>query len=94
MGGKLGPSFDGADFKIDGEVHASEREALVFAARNPLDAAHMVLAVAGNDALRTVKASRLEASAEYMLLDDGNPVRTGFIGEGATTAGEARGRRR
>jgi len=46
-------------------------EGLVFAARNPLNAAHMVLVAAGNDALRTVKASRLEAQAEYVLLDDG-----------------------
>ena len=68
---KLGLSYQGASFKIDGEVHASEREALVYAAKNPLDASHMVLTVAGNDALRTVKASRLEAPAEYVLLNDG-----------------------
>jgi hypothetical protein len=76
---KLGVAFDGASFKLDGDVHASEREALVYAARNPLDASHMVLVAAGNDALRTVKASRLEARAEYVLLDDGNPPRNGFI---------------
>jgi hypothetical protein len=29
-----------------------------------------------------VKASRLEAQAEYVLLDDGNPPRNGFIGMG------------
>ena len=64
-------------------MHASEREALVYAAKNPLDAAHMVITVAGNDALRTGKASRLEAPAEYVLLDDGHPPRNGFIGQGA-----------
>ena len=90
---KLGLSFDGAEFKIDGGTHASEREALVYAAKNPLDASHMVLMVAGNDALRTVKASRTEAPAEYVLIDDGNPVRNGFIGEGAA-AEESHGRRR
>ncbi len=79
---KLGVSFQGASFRIDGDVHASEREALVYAARNPLDPSHMILSVAGNDALRTVKASRLEASAEYVLLDDGDPPRNGFIGQG------------
>ena len=77
--GKLGLSYDGASFRIDGEVHASEREALVLAAKNPLDPAHMVLVVAGNDALRTVKASRLQAAAEYVLLDDGAPARNGFL---------------
>jgi hypothetical protein len=83
---KLGLSYQGAGFKIDGDVHASEREALVYAAKNPLDASHMVITVAGNDALRTVKASRLEAPAEYVLLDDGNPPRNGFIGQGAPLA--------
>ncbi len=82
---KLGVSYQGASFRIGGDVHASEREALVYAARNPLDPAYMILSVAGNDALRTVKASRLEASAEYVLLDDGNPVRNGFIGQGPAT---------
>ncbi len=85
---KLGLIYDGAGFKIDGEVHASEREALVYAAKNPLDASHMVLTVAGNDALRTVKASRLEAPAEYVLLFDGNPPRNSFIGSGGASAEE------
>jgi hypothetical protein len=90
---KLGLSYQGASFKIDGDVHPSEREALAFAAKNPLDNTHMVLTVAGNDALRTVKASRLEAPAEYVLLDDGKPPRNGFIGQGAD-AEERQGRLR
>jgi hypothetical protein len=76
--GKLGLVFDGASFQVDGEVHASEREALVVAGSNPLDPAHMVLTIAGNDALRTVKASRREAAAEYVLLFDGEPPQNGF----------------
>jgi hypothetical protein len=91
---KLGLSYQGAAFQMDGDMHASEREALVFAAKNPLDAAHMVMTVAGNDALRTVKASRAEASAEYVLLDDGNPSRSGFVGQGAGVEGDRGGRRR
>jgi len=86
--GKLGLSDQGASFKIDGAVHASEREALVYASKNPLDASHMVLTVAGNDALRTVKASRLDARGEYVLLEDGNPYKSGFVGEGASVAEE------
>jgi len=85
---KLGLSYQGASFKIDGAVHASEREALVYASKNPFDASHMVLTVAGNDALRTVKASRLDARGEYVLLEDGNPYKSGFVGEGATVAEE------
>jgi hypothetical protein len=81
---KLGLSYAGAAFTIAGGTHASEREALLYAAQNPLDPAHMVLTVAGNDALRTVKAAaRLEAPAEYVLFDDGNPPRDGFVAEGA-----------
>jgi hypothetical protein len=54
---RLGLDYSGAAFRLEGALHASERDALQFAARNPLDSAHMVLVVAGNDALRTVKAA-------------------------------------
>jgi hypothetical protein len=53
---RIGLDYPGAAFRIDGALHASEREALLLAATNPFDAAHMVLVVAGNSALRTVKA--------------------------------------
>ncbi len=91
---ELGVKFDGAAFEVDGEKHASEREGLVLAAKNPLDPAHMVLVVAGNDALRTVETSRVDAPAEYILFDEGSPARTGFIGQGAGVSGERQGRRR
>ena len=42
-------------FKIENQTHASEREALGYAARNPQDPSHMVLVLAGNAALGTVK---------------------------------------
>ena len=54
---QIGLEWDAAVFKIEGKTHAGERDALTFAAKNPLDAGHMVLVVAGNDALRTVKAA-------------------------------------
>ena len=91
---KLGIEYQGAAFKIDGEWHASEREALLLAARNPLDASHMVLVVAGNDALRTVKAMRAEAQAEYVLYNEGATPAAGFIGMGTASARPAAGRRR
>jgi hypothetical protein len=69
--GKLGLEYSGAAFRADGAVHASEREALLLAAKNPLDAAHMVLVVAGNDALRTVKATRATAAADHVVYEDG-----------------------
>jgi hypothetical protein len=90
---KVGLQCQGASFRIDGETHASEREGLVLAAKNPLDASHMVLVVAGNDALRTVKASRAAAAAEYVIVAEGDPTKSGFVGQGAT-AGRANGGRR
>jgi hypothetical protein len=69
--GKIGLKYDGAAFTVDGETHASEREALLWAAKNPLDSSHMVLVVAGNDALRTVKALRAQAYAPHVVFEDG-----------------------
>jgi len=68
---KFGLKYRGAAFEIDGKTHASEREALLLAAKNPLDASHMVLVVAGNDALRTVKALRAQAQADHVVFEDG-----------------------
>jgi hypothetical protein len=66
--------YQGAMFTIDKQVHATEREALTLAAKNPLDPAHMVLVLAGNDALRTVKlatsgGARFE-QAPYVITGD------------------------
>lgn len=77
---KLGLNYNGAAFTINGTVHASEREALILAAQNPLDATRMVLVVAGNDALSTVKAQRADLSAdEYVIFRDGDQPIKGFI---------------
>ncbi|MFZ1142458.1 MAG: C45 family autoproteolytic acyltransferase/hydrolase [Candidatus Sulfotelmatobacter sp.] len=77
---RLGLDYQGAAFKISSKVHASEREALILAARNPLDAARMVLVVAGNDALSTVKAQKADLSAdEYVIFRDGDQPIKGFI---------------
>jgi len=76
----LGLDFQGAAFKINGDVHASERQALVFAAENPLDRACMVLVIAGNDALSTVKAQDTELTADqYILFRDGDSPVKGFL---------------
>ena len=72
--------FEASTFKVDGDVHASEREALIIAAENPLDQTRMVLIFAGNDALSTVKAQDVELTAhQYIVFRDGDrPVR-GFL---------------
>lgn len=83
---RLGLQYQGAEFKVDGEVHASEREGLVLAAENPLDAAHMVLVVAGNDALSTVKAQGADLTAdEYLIFKDGERPETGFLARPASS---------
>ena len=72
--------FDGASFKVDGAVHASEREALIVAAENPLDRSRMVLVLAGNDALSTVKAQDIELTGdEYIVFRDGDRPVKGFL---------------
>jgi len=92
--GKLGLDYQGAAFKIDGQSHASEREGLILAATNPLDAAHMVLIVAGNDALSTVKSQKEDLSPdEYVIVKDGEKPVKGFIRHNAATAqGPGQGR--
>ena len=51
----LNLDYQGAIFKLDNKTYAGERDALALAAPNPVDKTHMVLVLAGNDALRTVK---------------------------------------
>lgn len=77
---KLGLRYSGAAFTINDKVYASEREALILAAQNPLDATRMILVVAGNDALSTVKAQKEDLTAdEYLIFRNvDQPVR-GFI---------------
>lgn len=75
-------NYTGASFREGTKVYAAEREALLMAAQNPLDPAHMVLVLAGNDALRTVKMARSlrreEDPVEYTVLNDGHKTKSGF----------------
>src|SRR5262249_8681913 len=91
--GKLHLDYSGAAFKIAGDVHTSEREALILAAENPLDAAHMVLVLAGNDALSTVKAQSAQLSSdEYMIFRTGGDPTKGFILRPSAAPGTVPGR--
>jgi hypothetical protein len=70
--------YEGAVFKIDGKTHAGERDALALAAPNPRDRANMVLVLAGNDALRTVKlASTPRFDQTAWALNTAAPAATG-----------------
>jgi hypothetical protein len=88
---ELGLDYDGATFKINGDTHASEREALILATENPLDPTSMVLLVAGNDALSTVKAQNIELTADqYIIFRDGNSPVKGFLARNMTSPRRSR----
>jgi len=71
---------DGGSFRIAGKDHASETEALIFAAANPLDHRHMALVLAGNNALETVRlATAGMPRTEYTILDFGKETKSGFV---------------
>jgi hypothetical protein len=75
--GKLGLDYSGAQFKLSDKTYASERNALVIASANPLDRAHMVLAIAGNSPLQTVEALDTDyAQTPSVVLEDGKPVKS------------------
>jgi hypothetical protein len=84
---KLGLDYSGGLFRIAGSDHASETEAIAFAASNPLDPHHMVLILAGNSALETVLLSKAEFDeAQYATFDAGKQIASGFLATGPTLA--------
>jgi hypothetical protein len=77
--GKIALESDGGLFRVAGKDHASETEALAFAATNPLDRHHMVLVLAGNNALETVHlASAWFNRTEYTIYDSAKETSSGF----------------
>jgi hypothetical protein len=77
---QIGLDADGSLFRISGKEHASETEALEFAAANPLDKKHMVLVLAGNNALETVRLSTAGLNrTEYSIFDSGKETSSGFL---------------
>ena len=77
---KIGLDMPGELFRIAGSEHASEREALALAAANPLDHRHMVLVLAGNNALQTVLLSKAGLTRnEYSIFDSGTETISGFL---------------
>ena len=78
---RLGIDYTDDVFRINGQAYASERDALLFAAKNPLDSNHMVLALAGNDALGTVKLAQAAhewKTGEFEIVD-GASATAGFV---------------
>jgi hypothetical protein len=76
----LGLNYDEAEFRIDGAVHASEYASLIFAASNPLNRTRMVLVIAGNSPLETVRvASAGFERTQYSVYRDGKVAESGFL---------------
>jgi hypothetical protein len=75
--------WQAGDFTIQGKHHASEREALALAATNPANAKRMVLVLAGNSALETVRLARLPAQIfsrdQFAVYDFGKRAKSGFL---------------
>jgi hypothetical protein len=77
---KLGFQSSNGLFHIAGRDHASETEALVVAASNPLDRNHMVLVLAGNSALQTVLLTKAHwEETQYSIFDSGKEMVSGFV---------------
>ncbi|MBV8808463.1 MAG: hypothetical protein JO033_07285, partial [Acidobacteriaceae bacterium] len=68
--GKIGLDYQEAVFKVDGKTYASERNALVYATKNPLDPAHMVVVYAGNSPLETARAADATGNTPAIVLED------------------------
>jgi Phospholipase B len=78
--GKLGLSYDGAGFRVDGKDYFSEYDSLVVAGVNPLDPKRLVVVLAGNTALQTVKTvnSFPPQGAEFTVYQNGESIASGF----------------
>jgi hypothetical protein len=68
---KLGLDYQGAVIKVGGKAYASERNALLYAAKNPLDPAHMILVYAGNSPLETVQSLEAAGETPWVVLENG-----------------------
>ncbi len=77
---QIGLNYDGGVFQIAGKNHASENDALLWAATNPQERAHMIAVAAGNSPLSTVLATRARLpEAQFQILESGHGVESGFL---------------
>jgi hypothetical protein len=68
---KIGLDYQGAMFRMDGKTYASERNAVVFAWKNPLDPTHMAVVYAGNSPLETARSLNATEEKPWFALEDG-----------------------
>ncbi len=76
---KLGLTYNEGVFTVAGKDHASEKESLAFTAANPLDAKHLVLVLAGNSPLETVRLASVPfENTQYAVFNTGKKTSAGF----------------
>ena len=78
---RLALKYDGAAFQAKAGTHGGGTEALVLAAANPLDPKRMVVVIAGNSALETVRVSEAMPFnlSEYAVWLEGRSTESGFL---------------
>lgn len=71
--------FDGAAFTLDGRTYAHERDGVACAAANPGNSSELLVLLAGNSAVETVRLAAFQPEPfTWQLTRQGKPVRTGF----------------
>lgn len=68
----IGLDYQGAVFKVDGRTYASERDALIYTGKNPLNENRMVLVYAGNSPLETARAIGVKGEKPEIAVYDGS----------------------
>ena len=81
IAGAIGLDWAGALFRVNGTGHASEYEALAYAATNPVASRHMILVLAGNSPLQTVKIASKLTGRQYAVYRDGEEIESGMTGK-------------
>ena len=71
---KIGLDYQAGVFRVEEKPWALERDAFVFAARNPFSAPNMVLVFAGNSPLATFESLTAASEAPFVVLEDGKPA--------------------
>jgi hypothetical protein len=76
---KLGIRFDGASFEAGGKLYAHERDGLVLAAQHPSAAKEVMLVLAGNSAVETVRVAAFRPDAKtWEVTRRGKTAASGF----------------
>lgn len=71
--------FEGASFTLEGRTYAHERDGIVCAAPHPSNPSELIVLIAGNSAVETVRLAQFDpAPFTWQLTRQGKPVRSGF----------------